>query len=78
MDAVCLDISKVFDRVPYNILLEKLVPCGLNGYALHWVKDWLDSWAQRAVHRVKLSWWPVITGVSGLGSGVTPTQHLYK
>ncbi|GAB0177838.1 mitochondrial enolase superfamily member 1 [Grus japonensis] len=49
VDVVYLDFSKAFDTVSHNILLEKLVTYGLDGCMLHWVKNWLDDWAQRLV-----------------------------
>ena len=47
VNVVYLDFSKDFDTVRHNILVEKLVALGLYGHSLHWVKHWLDGWAQR-------------------------------
>ena len=47
VNVVYLDFSKDFDTVRHNILVEKLVALGLDGHSLHWVKHWLDGWAQR-------------------------------
>jgi len=45
-------------------MLEKLAVYGLNGCTLCWVKLWLYGQAQRVVvNAVKLSWWPVTSGV---------------
>ena len=64
VDVVCLGLSKAFDTVPHNILMEKLAAHGLDGRALCWVKHWLDGWAQRVVvNGVKSSWWPVTSSV---------------
>ncbi|GAB0190286.1 mitochondrial enolase superfamily member 1 [Grus japonensis] len=49
VDVVCLDFSKPFDTISHSILLEKLATHGLDGRTLHWVKNWLDSQAQRVV-----------------------------
>ncbi|KAK4816568.1 hypothetical protein QYF61_017958 [Mycteria americana] len=60
VDVIYLDFSKVFDTVSHSILLEKLVPHGLGGCTLCWVKNWLDGQAQRVVvNGVKSSWQPV-------------------
>ncbi|KAK4828513.1 hypothetical protein QYF61_026784 [Mycteria americana] len=45
--------------VSHSILLEKLAAHGLDGCTLHWVKNWLDGWAQRVVvNGVYSSWRP--------------------
>ena len=57
VDVVYLDFSKTFDMASHSILLEKLTAHGLDRYTLCWVKNWLDSWAQRVVvNGVKSSW----------------------
>ncbi|GAB0187101.1 mitochondrial enolase superfamily member 1 [Grus japonensis] len=64
VDVVYLDFSKAFDTISHSILLEKWTARGLDGCTLHWVKNWLDGWAQRVVvNRVKSSWWPVTSGI---------------
>ncbi|GAB0203973.1 mitochondrial enolase superfamily member 1 [Grus japonensis] len=49
VDVVYLDFTKAFDTISHSILLEKLTAHGLDGHILHWVKNWLDGWAQRVV-----------------------------
>lgn len=40
------DINKAFDNISYSILLENLGVHVLDGSAAHWVKKWLDDWAE--------------------------------
>ncbi|KAK4832463.1 hypothetical protein QYF61_023510 [Mycteria americana] len=49
VDVAYLDFSKAFDTISHSILLEKLAAHGLDGRTLRWVKNWLDSRAQRVV-----------------------------
>ncbi len=64
VDVVYLDFSKGFDTVPHNIFVEKLAAHGLDGCTLHWVKHWLDGWAQRVVvSGYKSIWQPLVSGV---------------
>ena len=59
-----LDFSKALDTVYHSILLKRLAAHGLDGCALHWVKNWLDGRARRVVvNGVKSSWWPVMSDV---------------
>ncbi|KAK4815141.1 hypothetical protein QYF61_017582 [Mycteria americana] len=44
-----VDFSKAFDTVPHSILLDKLSSCGVSGFMVRWVKNWLDGRAQRVV-----------------------------
>ena len=49
VDVVDLDFSKAFDTVSHSILLQKLAACGLDRYALGWVRSGLEGRAQRVV-----------------------------
>lgn len=42
-----LDFSKAFDTVLHNILIEKLMKCGLDEHAVRWIKNWLNYQAQK-------------------------------
>ncbi|PKU29765.1 rna-directed dna polymerase from mobile element jockey-like [Limosa lapponica baueri] len=64
VDIIYLDLGKVFGTVPHSILLEKLTNHGIDKCTLHWINNWLDGRAQRAViNGVKSFWWPVTSGV---------------
>ncbi len=56
VDVIYLDFVRAFVSVSHSTHLEKLAAHGLDRYTLHWVKNWLDGWAQRVlVNRVKSS-----------------------
>ncbi|PKU44832.1 rna-directed dna polymerase from mobile element jockey-like [Limosa lapponica baueri] len=64
VDVAYLDFGKVFDTVPHSVLLEKLANHDIDKCILHWVKNWLDSHAQRVViNEAKSHWQPVTSGV---------------
>lgn len=46
IDAVCLDMSKAFDRVPHAQLIEKLVRLGINKKLIEWLKSYLSNRTQ--------------------------------
>ena len=64
VDVVYLDSSKASDTVLHYILVEKLAAHCLDEYVLHWVKHWLDGWAQRVViNGLESIGQPVMSGV---------------
>ncbi|RMC22465.1 hypothetical protein DUI87_00779 [Hirundo rustica rustica] len=64
VDVVYLDFSKAFDTVSHSTLQDKLSACGLDKSTLHWVRNWLDGWAQRVVvNGAASSWQPGTSGV---------------
>ena len=57
VDVVFLDFSTSFDTVPHSILLDKLSNCGMSGFTVHWMKNWLNDRAQRDVVYGATSGW---------------------
>lgn len=45
----------MFDKVPYNVLMNKLEGCGLDFRSVKWIRNWLDNCIQRAVVNGSLS-----------------------
>ena len=59
-----MDFSKAFNTFSDSILLEKLAACGLDRYALGWVRSWLEGRAHRVVvNGVNSSWRLVMSSV---------------
>ena len=67
VDAIYLDFSKAFDKVPINKLLIKLKAHGIEGTLLKWIGDWLTDRKQRTVINGQFSDW--ITVLSGVPQG---------
>ncbi|PKU28555.1 rna-directed dna polymerase from mobile element jockey-like [Limosa lapponica baueri] len=57
VDVVFLDFSKAFDTVPHSILLDKLLNREMTRFMVCWVKNWLNSRAQRVVVNWATSGW---------------------
>ena len=49
IDAVLLDFSKAFDKVPHSRLLQKLDHYGVRGNIHSWIEDFLSSRSQQVV-----------------------------
>ena len=49
VNAILLDFSKVFDKVPHQRLLRKLQHYGIRGNLLKWIEDFLSARTQEAV-----------------------------
>ena len=49
LDAIVLDFSKAFDRVPHKRLCMKLEHYGIRGPALHWLENFLSDRTQQVV-----------------------------
>ena len=48
-EAILLDFSKAFDKVPHHLLLHKLKHYGICGKVLHWIAYFLSDRTQRVV-----------------------------
>ena len=84
VDIIFLVFSKTFDTVPHSIFLDKLSSCDMSRFVVHWVKNWLNGWAQRVVvNGARSGWRPVTSGESVLYtvihsylSGTTATRKV--
>ena len=64
VDAVFLDLSKVFDKVSHFLLMQKLCNFGACACLLNWCRDYLSNREQRVVIDGKSSdWRPIPSGV---------------
>ena len=64
VDAIFLDLSKAFDKVPHNLLVKKLENSGIGGPLLAWFRSYLTDQQQCVVlHGVCSDWLPVTSGV---------------
>ena len=63
-DAILLDFSKAFDKVPKERLLLKLKACGVNGRTHDWIRNFLSDRSQHvAVEGAVSDETPVLSGV---------------
>ncbi|KAF7254462.1 Myotubularin-related protein 5 [Varanus komodoensis] len=64
VDVVYLDFSKAFDKVPHDILVEKLRSFGIHQSTVWWTRAWLTDQKQKVtISRESSGWWPVTSGV---------------
>ena len=66
VDAIYLDLSKSFDKVPHHLLLRKLENLGIRGSLLSWFQNYLADRQQRVVLHgtcICSEWLPVRSGV---------------
>ena len=70
--ALLIDLSKAFDSVPHNKLIDELSSVGCDGKVLQWFTSFLENRAQRVTQgNTTTPWMPVTQGVPQ-GSSLSP------
>jgi hypothetical protein len=64
VDVIYFDLSKAFDSVPHNLLVQKIQTFGINGKLLRWIENYLKNRRQRVtMEGTNSEWLPVTSGV---------------
>ena len=78
MDAILLDFSKAFDKVPHQRLLMKLEHYGATRTTLQWIRSFLSDRTQKVVVECKSSSSAPVTSGVPHGTVLAPSFSLHK